>query len=145
MARNLAAAVVTAEARIPDPPQCLIFRSLLEPGPPMKRHARASAVARAWASARQSPVAAVWFRMRRALLLLGVSASSLAWASPLFVPTPISHFSSHRISSFLVSVSGCGVASFSALEISLVSESTRRVFRFRRIDRAVFAHGPERE
>ena len=39
----------------------------------------------------------------------------------------------------------CGVASFSALEISLVSEWTRRVSRFPRIGRAVFLHRPARE
>ena len=63
------------------------------------------------------------------------------------MPTSISHFSSlsrtflsRRISfsRFLVSVLGCGVASFSALEISLVSEWTRRVSQFPQIDRAVF-------
>ena len=136
--------VARAEARTPDPLQCLIFRSLPEPGRPLKRCARTSAVARALASVPQSPVAAgVWFRTQGALLLLAMPAFFVAWASPLFVPTSISHFSLHRISSsrFLVSVSGCGVASFLALEISLVSQSTRRVFRVRRIDRAVSPHG----
>src|SRR5438876_4959721 len=56
-------------------------------------------------------------------------------------------FFSRRISSsrFLVSALGCGLASFSALEIALVSEWTRRVSRFLRIDRAVFLHRFERE
>ena len=138
MARNPGAAAATAEARIPGPPQCPIFRSQPEPGRPLERDALASAVVKARGLARQSPAAALRFRTRRALLLLAAPAFFVAWASPLFVPTSISHSSSHRISSFLVSVLGCGGVSFSALEISLVSEWTRRVSRFPRIDRAVF-------
>ena len=94
-------------------------------------------MANALALARRSHVAAaLGFRTRRAFLLLAVLAFCVAQASALFVPTSISP----RISSsrFLVSVLGCGVASFSALEISSVSEWMRRVSRFPRIDRAVF-------
>ena len=143
MARNLGAAAATAEVRTPGPLQCLIFRSQPEPARPLEQHARPSAVAKVLALARQSPVAAApRVRTRRALLLLVAPVFFVAWASLLLVPTSIPHFSSRRISSsrFLVSVLGCGVASFSALEISLVSESARRESRFPRIDRAVFLH-----
>ena len=107
-------------------------------------------MAEALALAPQSRVAAaVRFRTQRALFLFAAPAFFVAWASPLFVPTSMSHFCSfcrtffsRRISSslFLVSASGCDVAWFSALEISLVSEWTRRLSRFLRIDRFVFLH-----
>ena len=126
-----------AEARIPGPPQCLIFRSQPEPARPRERCEQASAVAKVPVLPRQSPVAAALrIRTRRALLLLAASAFFVAWVSPLFVPTSISP----PISSswFLVSAWGCGVASLSALEISLVSEWTPSVPRFPRIDRDLF-------
>ena len=86
--------------------------------------------------------AALRFRKRRALLLVAAPVFFEAEGFPLFVQTSISHFSSHRISSsrFLVSALGYDVASFSALEISWVSEWTRRVSRSPRIDRALFLH-----
>jgi hypothetical protein len=125
MARNLGAAAATAEARTPGPPRCLIFRSQPELGRRLNRHAQASAVAKVLALARQAPVAAsLRVRMRRALLLLAASAFFVAWASPRFGLIWVSRFFSRRISCspFLVSVLGCGVASLSVLEISLVSE-----------------------
>ena len=108
-------------------------------------------MAKALALARQSPVAAALrFRTRRALLLLAAPVFFVAEGFPPFAPTSIPHFSSlcrtffsRRISSSLslVSALACGVASFSALEISLVSEWTWRVSRFApRIDRAGFLH-----
>ena len=112
-------------------------------------------MAKALASVRQSPVAAALrFRTRLAALLLAAQAFFVAWASPLFAPTSISNFSLFcRLSSlrsicfsrFLVSASGCGVASFSGLAISSDAEWTRRVFRFLRLDPAVFLHRPARE
>ena len=105
-------------------------------------------MAKALALARRSHVAAaLGFRTRRAFLLLAAPAFCVAQASPRFVPTSIPRFFSRRISfsPFSVSVLGCGVASPSALEISLVSEWMRRVYRSLRIDRAVFLHRPARE
>ena len=105
-------------------------------------------MAKALALPRRSHVAAaLGFRTPRALLLLAEPAFFVAWASPLFAPTSISRFSSfrrmflsRRISFllFLVSALACGVASFSALEISSVSEWTPSVSRLPPIDRAVF-------
>ena len=150
MARNLGAAAATAEVRTPGPLQCLIFRSQPEPARPLERYVRPSAVAKVLALARQSPVAAApRVRTRRALLLLAAPVFFVAWASLLLVPTSIPHFSSFcrrsfscwiSSSRFLVSVLGCGVASFSALEISLAWEWTRRVCRPSRTDRAGFLH-----
>ena len=131
-----------AEAQIPGPPRCLIFRSQPEPARQLHRHARASAVGKVPVLPRQSPVAAAR-RVRTRLLLPAASAFFVALASPRFGPTSISHWISS--SRFLVSVLGCGVASLSALEISLVSKWMPSVPRLPLIDRAVFPPCPERE
>ena len=79
MAKNLGAAAATAEARIPGPPQYLIFRLQPEPGRRLNRHAQASAVAKVLALGRQAPVAATLLvRTGRALLLLAALAFFVA-------------------------------------------------------------------
>ena len=75
MAKNLGGAAATAGARIPGPPQYLIFRLQPEPGRRLNRHAQASAVAKVLALARQAPAAATLLvRTWRALLLLAALA-----------------------------------------------------------------------
>lgn len=79
MAKNLGAAAATVEARIPGPPRYLIFRLQPEPGCLLNRHARALAVAKVLALARQEPVAAsVRVQMRLALLLRVAAAFFVA-------------------------------------------------------------------
>src|SRR4029077_21223714 len=67
---------------------------------------------------------------------------------PLFAPTSTWNFSLFcRLSSFrfLVFALEPGVALFSGLATSSDAEWTRRVFRFLRLDPAVFLHRPARE
>ena len=153
MARNLDEAAATAEARIPDPLRCPIFRSTPDPARPRRRRAQAWAVEKALALVPRGHAARLPFRRRRDLLPLAATASFVAWAYPLFVPTSISRLSSLRrmflsrrisFSRFLVLALVCGVAWFSALEIFSVSGWTRRASRFPRIDRAVLVRSPPR-
>src|SRR5215216_2274947 len=94
MARNLGAAGAREEARIPDPPQRLIFRSRPEPVRRREWHAQFGAVAKRPVSGWHSLLATAMRIRTRVLLLLAAPAFFVAWVSPRLVPISISRFSS---------------------------------------------------